>query len=53
MNFVPTQSTEPPGHKPMVVNVIVAGLFKEEDEGIGVIVSPATYLRCRVRMRTL
>ena len=30
------QTTEPPGHKPLVVNVIVVGPFEEEEEGIGV-----------------
>jgi hypothetical protein len=28
--------TEPPGHKPLVVNVVVVGPFKEEEEGTGV-----------------
>jgi hypothetical protein len=28
--------TEPPGHKPLVVNVIVVGPFEEEEEGTGV-----------------
>ena len=28
--------TEPPGHKPMVVNVVVVGPFEEEEEGISV-----------------
>jgi len=28
--------TEPPGHKPLVVNVVVVGPFEEEEEGIGV-----------------
>jgi len=27
---------EPPGHKPLVVNVIVVGPFEEEEEGTGV-----------------
>jgi len=27
---------EPPGHKPLVVNVVVVGPFEEEEEGIGV-----------------
>ena len=26
--------TEPPGHKPLVVNVVVVGPFEEEEEGI-------------------
>jgi len=30
------QTTEPPGHKPLVVNVVVVGLFEDEEEGIGV-----------------
>jgi len=29
-------STEPPGHKPLVVNVVVVGPFEEEEEGIGI-----------------
>jgi len=28
---------EPPGHKPLVVNVIVVGLFEEEEEGTGAV----------------
>ena len=35
-NFGLAQTTEPPGHKPLVVNVAVVGPFKEEEEGIGV-----------------
>jgi len=31
-----TQTTEPPEHKPLVVNVVVVGLSKEEEEGAGV-----------------
>jgi len=27
---------EPPGHKPLVVDVVVVGPFEEEEEGIGV-----------------
>jgi len=27
---------EPPGHKPLVVNVVVAGPFEEEEEKIGI-----------------
>jgi len=27
---------EPPGHKPLVVNVVVVGPFEEGDEGTGV-----------------
>jgi len=27
---------EPPGHKPLVVNVVVVGPFEEEEEGTGV-----------------
>ena len=30
------QTKEPPGHKPLVVNVAVVGLFEEEEEEIGV-----------------
>jgi len=29
-------TTEPTGHKPLVVNVVVVGPFEEEEEGIGV-----------------
>jgi len=36
MNFGPTQTTEPPGHKPLVVNVVGVGPFQEEDEGTGI-----------------
>ena len=36
MNFELAQTTEPPGHKPLVVNVVVVGLFEEEDEGTSV-----------------
>jgi len=28
--------TEPPGHKPLVVNVVVVGPFEEEEVGISV-----------------
>ena len=35
-NFWPTQTTEQPGHKPFVVNVVVVGPFEEEKEGIGI-----------------
>jgi len=28
--------TEPPGHKPLVVNVVVVGPIEEEEEGTGV-----------------
>ena len=30
------QTTEPPWHKPMVVNGVVVGPFEEEEEGTGV-----------------
>ena len=30
------QTTEPPWHKPLAVNVVVVGPFEEEEEGIGV-----------------
>jgi len=30
------QTTEPTGHKPLVVNVVVVGPFEEEEEGISV-----------------
>jgi len=36
-NFGLAQPPEPPGHKPLVVNIVVVGLFKEEEEGIGVV----------------
>ena len=36
MNFGPAQTTEPPGHKPLVVNVVVVGPFEEEEEGTGI-----------------
>jgi len=37
MNFgLAAQTTEPPGHKPLVLNVVVVGPFEEEEEGIGV-----------------
>jgi len=32
----PAQTTEPPGHKPLVVNVVVVGPFEVEEEGTGV-----------------
>jgi len=35
-NFGLAHTTEPPGHKPLVVNVVVVGPFQEEEEGIGV-----------------
>ena len=35
-NFGPAHTTEPPGHKPLVVNVVVVGPFEEEEEGIGI-----------------
>jgi len=37
MNFGPANTTEPPGHKPLVVNVIVVGPFEEEEEGTGIV----------------
>jgi len=36
MNFGPAQTTETPGHKPLVVNVVVVGPFEEEEEGTGI-----------------
>jgi len=35
-NFGLAQTTEPPGHKPLVVNVVVVGMFEEEGEVTGV-----------------
>ena len=47
-NIGPTQTMEPPGHKPLVVNAVVVGWFeehthtrdrkplREEEEGIGI-----------------
>jgi len=32
-NFGPAHTKEPPGHKPLVVNVVVVGSFEEEEEG--------------------
>ena len=32
----PAYTTEPPGHKPLVVNGVVVIPFKEEEEGTGV-----------------
>jgi len=32
----PAHTTEPPGHKPLAVNVVVVGPFEEEEEGIGI-----------------
>ena len=49
--FGPAHTTEPPGHKPLVVNVIVVGPFKEEEEGTGV-ASDVVKARCRVRIWT-
>ena len=36
MNCGLAQTTEPPGHKSMVVNVVVVDPFEEGEEGIGV-----------------
>jgi hypothetical protein len=36
MNLAPAQTTEPPGQKPLVFNVVVVGPFEEEEEGIGI-----------------
>ena len=36
MNFELAQTTEPPGHKPLVVNVVVVGLFEVEEAGTGI-----------------
>jgi len=35
-NFRPAQTTEPPGHKSLVVNGVVVGPFEKEEEGTGV-----------------
>jgi len=32
----PAQTTEPPGHKPLVVNVVVVDPFEEEEDGTGI-----------------
>ena len=32
----PAQTTEPPGHKPLVVHGVVVGPFEEEEEGTGI-----------------
>jgi len=36
LDFGPAQTTEPPGHKPLVVNGVVVGSFEEEEEGTGI-----------------
>ena len=36
MNFGPVHTTELPGYKPLVINVVDVGLFEEEEEGTGV-----------------
>ena len=36
MSVVIPQTTEPPGQKPLVVNVVIVGPFEEEEEGTGV-----------------
>jgi len=36
MNFGIAQTTESPGRKPLVVNVVVVGPFEEEEEGTGI-----------------
>jgi len=35
-NFGPAHTTEPPGHKPLVVNGVVMGPFEQEEEGTGI-----------------
>jgi len=35
-SFGPAHTTEQPGHKPLVVNVIVVGPFEEEEEETGI-----------------
>jgi len=32
----PAQRTEPPGHKPLIVNIVVLGPFEKEEERIGI-----------------
>jgi len=32
-NFGLAQTSEPPGHKPLAVNVVVVDLFEEEEKG--------------------
>jgi len=34
--YVTAQTTEPPGHKTLVVKVVFLGLFEEEEEGTGI-----------------
>jgi len=34
-NFGLAETTESPGHKPLVVNVVAVGPFEEEEKGIG------------------
>ena len=36
LNFGSTQTTQPPGHTPLVVSVVVVGPFKEDEEGTGI-----------------
>ena len=41
---------QPPGHKPLVVNVVVVGLFEKEQEGTGV-ASDVVKVALRVRIQ--
>jgi len=49
-NFGPAQTTELPGHKPLVFNVVVVGPFEEEETGIGIVMHE---LRGQVRERPI
>jgi len=48
-NFGPAQMTEPPGHKPLIVNVVVVGPFEEEEKETGV---ASDVVKVRVRIQT-
>jgi len=36
MNIGLAQTSEPPGHEPLVVNGVVVGPFEEDEEGTGI-----------------
>jgi len=50
--FEPAQTTEPPGHMPLVVNVVFVGPFKEEEEGTNITSDVFNLVRWRVSIRT-